>query len=930
MKIEQIIEAYSKSGLDATVQLVAELYTQLPSTSAAEQPTASSIRLAVLKCFSTYQKLNKSSKRPQGKADLDSFLATEYALSTRDVPAARPASFARAEIEALQKLSTDLSAELQETTEHLGKVEEGKKWKEMEIEVLNKMLIDQQDQLEELKKGSKRASAREEYYRSKVAKLEESQTPEENRIFIHNRELHQQKQELLASVGWLESLLADDSENAFDLYSEQSRCYTTECQKCVYELLNHNVSVSKIGAVIKSVLAVTGKVCDRVPSKSTVLEMNLQRLHLAQQQLGEVFASEQDTCLLTDETSKRGKKYMGYEATDSSGCQWVLGVREITSKSAADTLTVFRNILSDIDYACHNTKDEASRIILQHIASTMSDRAATEVKFNTLLQEYKESVVPVIDRCGDMPQAEQQSVCRLAHFFCGLHSLAHMAETAEATIKRIEDDILPTTAAEHGGLYKRSEAATIRLVRTCSKAFAAGADEKSGVYGHFIIFVKPLLEKNSMRSLPIVPFRGSRFNILFMNAAGTFFLHREMLRFLSEYGAENKLTKAVLKDLQVPELLAACKALGLVGKLVTEPLWFTLESKEVHIFDMNRKYQQLLQFFTTASDHMTEFMEGRYLPFGEDTYVNRDSVYQVLMDDTEYDPTTEVYLRVMFPAMAVLCRRMFADHLSGGTHTLTDSSVPAARKKYESVPKTSKYAESVFGLLDHLMTQKPNISTLASEAYIMFCQNKTHEWITAMKDDEQVALLATARRSTKSMKKKFKLRKQDIEQRKRAELTRKIQQREAAAQKKVQLKEKCTCDIIAYGLWQSKEEVDRQLVSYESTADKKAALKCQLRFRKSVLAQQALSGDCYNFTKAHEGKRISLTVDELSDNVKLLVQSAVETSAQNLDILVHRRVRHRFIAPDDEAGVWYPGKIISQVYMIAWIYVQFLDHSPFQ
>ena len=114
------------------------------------------------------------------------------------------------------------------------------------------------------------------------------------------------------------------------------------------------------------------------------------------------------------------------------------------------------------------------------------------------------------------------------------------------------------------------------------------------------------------------------------------------------------------------------------------------------------------------------------------------------------------------------------------------------------------------------------------------------------------------------------MRKQDIEQRKRAELTRKIQQREAAAQK-VQLKEKCPSDIIAYGLWQSKEEVDRQLVSYESIVDKKAALKCQLRFRKSVLTQQALSGDCYNFTKAHEGKRISLTVDELSDNVKLLV-----------------------------------------------------------
>ena len=46
--------------------------------------------------------------------------------------------------------------------------------------------------------------------------------------------------------------------------------------------------------------------------RSTVLNMNLQRLYLAQVQLGEVFAEEENTVLLTDETSKFGSKYMGY------------------------------------------------------------------------------------------------------------------------------------------------------------------------------------------------------------------------------------------------------------------------------------------------------------------------------------------------------------------------------------------------------------------------------------------------------------------------------------------------------------------------------------------------------------------------------------------------------------------------------------------
>ena len=40
-----------------------------------------------------------------------------------------------------------------------------------------------------------------------------------------------------------------------------------------------------------------------------------------------------------------------------------------------------------------------------------------------------------------------------------------------------------------------------------------------------------------------------------------------------------------------------------------------------------------------------------------------------------------------------------------------------------------QYAECVFGLLDHLITHKPSISTLESEAYIMYSQNRTSEWL---------------------------------------------------------------------------------------------------------------------------------------------------------------------------------------------------------
>jgi hypothetical protein len=49
-------------------------------------------------------------------------------------------------------------------------------------------------------------------------------------------------------------------------------------------------------------------------------------------------------------------------------------------------------------------------------------------------------------------------------------------------------------------------------------------------------------------------------------------------------------------DLKIQEYLAGVKALGLISKLLTCPLWHLLEDKFVNILDMNEKYQQLVTF----------------------------------------------------------------------------------------------------------------------------------------------------------------------------------------------------------------------------------------------------------------------------------------------------------------------------------------------
>ena len=52
--------------------------------------------------------------------------------------------------------------------------------------------------------------------------------------------------------------------------------------------------------------------------------MNLQRLFLAQKQLCEMFISKDNATLMTDEASKFGSKFMGYEVSDTDRNLWLL------------------------------------------------------------------------------------------------------------------------------------------------------------------------------------------------------------------------------------------------------------------------------------------------------------------------------------------------------------------------------------------------------------------------------------------------------------------------------------------------------------------------------------------------------------------------------------------------------------------------------
>lgn len=194
--------------------------------------------------------------------------------------------------------------------------------------------------------------------------------------------------------------------------------YNEQTQVCVFELVNNNVTKSRVGPVIETVLKIAGTKQNRVPSTSTVNNMNVQRLILAQAQIAEKLTQDDSFCLLSDETSKFGKKYEGFHVSDTNGQLWVLGLRNMVTKSGKDTLKTLQGILGDIDEVSEMEDKLTRKQILLNITSTMSDRAATQLKFNELLEEYRTHILKeeFEEQWDEMSYAEKSSVCTLNTF----------------------------------------------------------------------------------------------------------------------------------------------------------------------------------------------------------------------------------------------------------------------------------------------------------------------------------------------------------------------------------------------------------------------------------------------------------------------------------------------------------------------------------
>jgi hypothetical protein len=208
----------------------------------------------------------------------------------------------------------------------------------------------------------------------------------------------------------------------------------------------------------------------------------------------------------------------------------------LATKSSEDTLRVFKEVLQDIEDVCADDLSDAGKLILCSIQNTMSDHAATEVKFNKLLEIFINEVHELMRNSpGGLQGGDGVLVIKLSNYFCGIHSLVHYAECADKAGSEAEKGHFEGSAAPifNPQFQVSGESGAARLVRTTCKALARGADEKSGIYAKAVPFLRPILkEKFSARSFPLTPYRGNRFNIMFHNASIIYCLHDPFIELL--------------------------------------------------------------------------------------------------------------------------------------------------------------------------------------------------------------------------------------------------------------------------------------------------------------------------------------------------------------------------------------------------------------
>ena len=266
-----------------------------------------------------------------------------------------------------------------------------------------------------------------------------------------------------------------------------------------------------------------------------------------------------------------------------------------------------------------------------------------------------------------------------------MHFLVGLADTAAETLRHWEQD------------EGNSEAGTLRLIRSTCKAVQKQCSQQAGCH----LMFKAYLQSKGISVFPIAKFQGNRFNIIFYNAAGVYFLRNDLIQYLEElhHTRLNQLLQTVLRDLKTSEFIIGCRSLGIISKCITGPLWRLLESSKT-MSEIGKVYQRMHRLLIKWSEDPADLMSGKGLSSEDDGALGGDDcvLSELLRPDEENDQSVSELLGMLCKSFSLVSERMLRDHLQDGIYS--EMSPAALDSDTVNLPKTNVCSERDFALLD--------------------------------------------------------------------------------------------------------------------------------------------------------------------------------------------------------------------------------------
>ena len=299
---------------------------------------------------------------------------------------------------------------------------------------------------------------------------------------------------------------------------------------------------------------------------------------------------------------------------------------------------------------------------------------------------------------------------------------------------------------------------------------------------------------------------------------------------------------------------AGCRALGILGQLVTDPL-FRIISDAHSVLDLNEVWDDVLKDMQQYADNPHKLMEGKGPDCLLDSVKTTSPKHQCLFEKhgENIDSLTSMCLRMLCISIAILLKRQLKDQLPGGKfHRVS----PEVMAETANCPATNLITERDFAHLDRQLKEKPNISTIAVTGTVMFLNNKTAQWLNTLDSSTKAEYMEKARKNAPQLIKEYKKKKAIV----RKNLAEKMKSKQDLKEKQAKKKE-CNTEMLIRkvakvgGLFKDSTQMEEVLAPLDEQSQYEVVCD-QIKLRKSINTDK---GDHKKFYITEKGNKLDLS-----------------------------------------------------------------------